>query len=107
MTLNGNMWVAAYLEETKIADVKEGQDVRFSIDAFPGIRFNGKVYLVGASTASVFSLIPANNASGNFTKVTQRIPIRISIEGTESQKDLSSFNILSGMSVVIKIIKNR
>jgi membrane fusion protein, multidrug efflux system len=51
----------------------------------------------------VFSLIPANNASGNFTKVTQRIPVRISIDSTDNGNDLNSFNILSGMSAVIKI----
>ena len=97
--------MTAYLEETKIAEVYNGQDVRFSIDAFPGVRFFGKVYMVGSSTASVFSLIPANNASGNFTKVTQRIPVRISIDRTDNDKDPSSFNILSGMSVVVKLIK--
>jgi membrane fusion protein (multidrug efflux system) len=96
----------AYLEETKIANVHVGQNVRFTIDAFPNTRFYGKVFLVGSSTASVFSLIPANNASGNFTKVTQRVPIRISIDSEDKNRDLSALNILSGMSAVIKIIKN-
>jgi membrane fusion protein (multidrug efflux system) len=105
LTISENLWVAAFLEETKISEIHTGQDVRFSIDAFPGVRFNGKVFLVGSSTASVFSLIPANNASGNFTKVTQRIPIRISIETADNNQDISSFNILSGMSAVVKIIK--
>jgi membrane fusion protein (multidrug efflux system) len=105
VTLSKNLWVVAYLEETKISDVHVGQNVRFTIDAFPKIRFHGKVFLVGSSTASVFSLIPANNASGNFTKVTQRIPVRISIDSTDNNKEVSSFNILSGMSVVVKIIK--
>jgi membrane fusion protein, multidrug efflux system len=105
ITMSKNLWVVAYLEETKISEIHEGQDVKFTIDAFPDVKFRGKVFLVGSSTASVFSLIPANNASGNFTKVTQRIPIRISIESTDSKKEVSSFNILSGMSVVIKIIK--
>ncbi len=105
MTMSKNIWVVAFLEETKISDIHSGQNVRFSIDAFPGIRFSGKVFLVGSSTASVFSLIPANNASGNFTKVTQRIPVRISIESADNNKEISSFNILSGMSVIVKIIK--
>jgi membrane fusion protein (multidrug efflux system) len=105
MTLSKNLWVVAFFEETKISKITDGQSVRFSIDAFPGIRFKGKVFLVGSSTASVFSLIPANNASGNFTKVTQRIPIRISIDSTENNKEISSFNILSGMSAVVRIIK--
>jgi membrane fusion protein, multidrug efflux system len=106
MTLSKNLWVVAFLEETKISSIRNGQNARFSIDAFPKVRFSGKVFLVGSSTASVFSLIPANNASGNFTKVTQRIPVRISIENADNNKEISSFNILSGMSVVVKIIKN-
>ena len=105
ITLSKNLWVVAFPEETNISEIKPGQAVKFTIDAFPGVKFRGKIFLVGSSTASVFSLIPANNAAGNFTKVTQRIPVRISIDGTEDNKDLSSFNILSGMSVVVKIIK--
>jgi membrane fusion protein (multidrug efflux system) len=69
------------------------------------VRFYGRVFLIGSSTASVFSLIPANNAAGNFTKVTQRIPVRISIESADNDKDISEFNILSGMSAVVKIIR--
>lgn len=106
LTLSKNLWVIAFLEETKISEVHPGQNVRFTIDAFPGVRFSGKVFLIGSSTASVFSLIPASNASGNFTKVTQRIPVRISIEMADSGREISSFNILSGMSAVVKIIKN-
>lgn len=105
VTNDKKLWVVAFLEETKISEIHTGQDVKFSIDAFPHIRFSGKVFLIGSSTASVFSLIPANNASGNFTKVTQRIPVRISIESADNGSDLSSINILSGMSAVIKIIK--
>jgi len=105
LTMSKNLWVVAFLEETKISAIHTGQNVRFTIDAFPGVRFNGKVFLVGSTTASVFSLIPANNASGNFTKVTQRIPVRISIESADNYKDLSQFNIFSGMSVIVKIIK--
>ena len=105
LTMSKNLWVVAFLEETKISNIHDGQSVRFSIDAFPGIRFSGKVFMVGSNTASVFSLIPANNASGNFTKVTQRIPVRISIENAGNNKEISTFNILSGMSAVVKIIK--
>jgi membrane fusion protein, multidrug efflux system len=105
LTISNNLWVVAFLEETKIAEVKEGQNVKFTIDAFNDVKFNGKVFLVGSTTASVFSLIPASNASGNFTKVTQRIPVRISIESADNNKDISTFNILSGMSAVVKIIR--
>jgi membrane fusion protein (multidrug efflux system) len=106
LTISKNLWVVAFLEETKIADIRQGQNVQFTLDAFHGVKFSGKVFLVGSTTASVFSLIPANNASGNFTKVTQRIPVRISIESAGNNQPISSFNILSGMSAVVKIIRN-
>jgi membrane fusion protein (multidrug efflux system) len=105
ITLSKNLWVVAFLEETRISEVHNGQVVKFSIDAYPDETFNGKIYLIGSTTASVFSLIPANNASGNFTKVTQRIPVRISIDSTDNNTDISSLNILSGMSVEVKIVK--
>jgi membrane fusion protein, multidrug efflux system len=106
LTNDSRKWVISYLEETKISEIKNGQDVKFTIDAFPNVKFYGKVFLTGTSTASVFSLIPASNASGNFTKVTQRIPVRISIDSAGNGKDISSFNILPGMSAVIKITRN-
>jgi membrane fusion protein, multidrug efflux system len=106
LTLSKNVWVVAFLEETNISEIHQGQNVKITIDAFPGVRFSGKVLLIGSSTASVFSLIPANNASGNFTKVTQRIPVKISIENADNGREISSFQILSGMSAVVKIIKN-
>jgi membrane fusion protein, multidrug efflux system len=105
LTDDSKKWVICYLEETKIHRVQNGQDVKFKIDAFPHVKFYGKVFLTGTSTASVFSLIPASNASGNFTKVTQRIPVRISIDSADNGKDISSFNILPGMSAVIKITR--
>jgi len=105
ITLSKKLWIVTFLEETNISEIHTGQAVKFTIDAFPDTKFNGKVFLIGSSTASVFSLIPANNAAGNFTKVTQRIPVRISIDNADNNKDLSAFNILSGMSVVVKIIK--
>ena len=103
VTDDKDKWISVYLEETKIAGIHDGQKARITIDAFPHVRFSGKVFLVGSSTASVFSLIPANNASGNFTKVTQRVPIRISIDSADNGRDVSSFDILSGMSAVVKI----
>ena len=107
LTNNKNKWVVAYLEETKISEITDGKNVKFTIDAFPGVKFFGKIFLTGSSTASVFSLIPANNASGNFTKVTQRIPVRISIDSVSGGKGLNSYNILSGMSAVVRITRNK
>ncbi|MCX6258482.1 MAG: HlyD family secretion protein [Bacteroidia bacterium] len=106
-TINNDykFWIIVFLEETKVGKLHLGQKARFSIDAFPGVTFTGKIFSIGSSTASQFSLIPANNASGNFTKVTQRVPLKISIDATENGVNISSFRFLSGMSSLIKIIK--
>ena len=107
VTNDDKLWVAVYLEETKIAGVHTGQQTNFTIDAFPGVDFTGKVYSIGSNTASQFSLIPPNNASGNFTKVTQRVPLKVSIDGVVDGGDLSNYNVLAGMSAVVKIIKDK
>jgi membrane fusion protein, multidrug efflux system len=91
-------WVTAYLEETKIASIQIGDPVEISIDAYPAKIFNGKVTEIGATAAAQFSLIPPNNASGNFTKVTQRIPVRIAIGQVNNQ-----YPLRAGMSVEIRI----
>jgi len=101
-----NIWVTAYLEETKLASINIGDKVDISVDAYPDQNFAGKVYQLGSNTASQFSLIPPSNASGNFTKVTQRVPIKISIEPVNEtgQPDPSdNIKLLPGMSVEIKI----
>ena len=107
-TLSGNnkLWVIIFLEETKVSGLHIGQNTIISIDAFSGTKFTGKIFSLGSNTASQFSLIPANNASGNFTKVTQRIPIKVSILGTQNGKPVTGYNILPGMSAVVKIIKD-
>jgi membrane fusion protein (multidrug efflux system) len=105
VTDNTDFWVAAYLEETKMENVHMGQKTFFTIDTYPGKTFYGKIFFIGSNTASEFSLIPPNNASGNFTKVTQRIPLKISIDGTEEGDEPDSFKLMAGMSVVINIVK--
>lgn len=101
-----NVWVTADLEETKLAEIENGDNVEISIDAYPDQNFVGEVYLIGSNTASQFSLIPPANASGNFTKVTQRVPVKISIYPVdETGKPVNKKNIklLPGMSVEIKV----
>jgi membrane fusion protein (multidrug efflux system) len=95
-----NIWVTANLEETKLGSVHINDPVKISIDTYPHLDFKGSVVIVGAGAASQFSLIPPNNASGNFTKVTQRVPIRISLEGPYKAGDLY---LRPGMSVEIQI----
>lgn len=105
VTNTKKLWVVIYIEETKLAEIYVGMPAIYTIDAFDGVKFKGKVYAIGANTASLFSLIPANNASGNFTKVTQRVAVKISIDETSNGTPLSGYKILSGMSAVVKLIK--
>jgi len=100
-------WVIVYLEETKLSEIHLNQTAKFTVDAFGDREFRGKVFSIGASTASLFSLIPANNASGNFTKITQRVPVKVSIDSDEKGLDVRKLSILPGMSAVVKILKDK
>ena len=83
-----------------------GQSALFTLDAYPGLTFYGKIFYIGANAASEVSLIPPDNASGNYTKVAQRIPLRISIDRVEGKEKLkANLRLLSGMSANVKIIK--
>ncbi|MGE5149931.1 MAG: HlyD family secretion protein [Rhodospirillaceae bacterium] len=73
------VWVEANIKETQVGEVKLGQPVHVSVDAYPGIPFNGKVTRIGSATTARFALLPTPNPSGNFTKITQRVPVKIDI----------------------------
>jgi membrane fusion protein (multidrug efflux system) len=102
---NSKFWVMVYLEETNMQKLHIGQTAKFTLDTYEGVVFTGKIFLLGSTTASQFSLIPPSNASGNFTKVTQRVPVKISIEGTDKGEKLSNYRLMTGMSAVVKIVK--
>jgi membrane fusion protein, multidrug efflux system len=93
-----NLWITAEFEETRLALIIPGNFVEISVDAYPDKKISGLVYQIGSNTASQFSLIPPNNASGNFTKVTQRVPVKILID----KKD-KNINLLPGMSVEVRV----
>jgi membrane fusion protein (multidrug efflux system) len=97
----GSLWVTANFEETKISSLRLGDVVEISVDAYPDTLWHGRVIQFGASTASQYALIPPNNASGNFTKVTQRIPVKIAIDRTSAST--SSHRLLPGMSVEVRV----
>lgn len=104
-----NIWVTAFMEETKMSSLHKGDKAEISVDAYPDQQFNGEIYQFGTSTASQFSLIPPSNASGNFTKVTQRIPVKFSIREVSksgSVQNKNSVNLLPGMSVELKVAVN-
>jgi membrane fusion protein, multidrug efflux system len=96
------IWVTANLEETKLEKVKLQNDVEVHIDTYPGRIFPAKVGLIGNYTAAQFSLIPPNNASGNFTKITQRVPLRIYLND-QTPEVREKYPLRPGMSVEIKI----
>jgi len=97
-----DIWVTANLEETSLSNLRLGDKVEITVDSYPDIKFIGTILRLGSNTASQFSLIPPNNASGNFTKVTQRVPIKISIERTGGNRS-QNFSLLPGMSVEVKV----
>lgn len=92
-----DVWIGANIEETYIGRVKVGQPVEFTIDAYPNKKFIGTVIEVGPASGSQFALLPTENTAANFTKVTQRLPIKIQAEASE-------YVLKPGMSAVIRII---
>ena len=92
-----NIWVKANVEENDLYRIKVGQQVDFTVDAYPGKVFVGKLESILPATQSSFSLIPTENAAGSFTKVTQRIPVKISVPSN------SGLVFRPGMSVTVKI----
>jgi membrane fusion protein, multidrug efflux system len=92
-----HIWVTANYEETSLGSIVLGDSVSIKIDTYPDRVFHGTVIQKGTFTASQFSLIPPNNASGNFTKVTQRVPVKISVDNP------GRVDLLVGMSVEVKI----
>lgn len=79
----GRVWIEANVKETKVRNLQLGQTVTIDVDAYPDHSFVGTLDRIGDVTTGQFALLPAPNPSGNFTKVTQRVPIRIAVEQTE------------------------
>ncbi|HIC65180.1 MAG: HlyD family efflux transporter periplasmic adaptor subunit [Paracoccus sp. (in: a-proteobacteria)] len=74
-------WIEANFKETQLQGIRTGQPVSVELDAYPDLELRGKVGSIGAATGSQFSLIPAQNATGNWVKVVQRLPVRIQLDG--------------------------
>jgi len=93
------VYIDANFKETQVARLKAGQPVSISVDALPGQSIQGRVASLAPASGSVFSLLPPDNATGNFTKIVQRLPVRIFIPA-----DLAEQGVLRpGMSVVVKV----
>lgn len=95
-----NLYFSANIKEGDITRVKVGQVVDVSVDAFSGRPFHGRVQTIGRATSSTFSLLPAQNSGGNYTKVVQVIPIKVSI------LDQGDARLMVGMNASIRISVN-
>ncbi|MEC0235472.1 efflux RND transporter periplasmic adaptor subunit [Paenibacillus kribbensis] len=94
-----NLWITANIDETAVKDLQVGQTVDVYIDAFPDTSLSGKLEKIGLATASTFSLLPTSNTTANYTKVTQVVPVNISIQGYKG------LGIIPGMSATIRVHK--
>ncbi len=90
------VWVTANFKETQLEKMRPGQLVKIEVDAYGGREFNGKVESLAAATGSRFSLLPPDNATGNYVKVVQRVPVRILLDEGQDPEHL----LRPGMSVV-------
>jgi membrane fusion protein (multidrug efflux system) len=95
-----NYWITANFKETQLKKIKLGDEVEIELDSYPGLKLTGKVESFGGATGAKFSLLPPDNATGNFIKITQRFPARISINNFPKEK---ANEIFPGLSVFAKV----
>jgi membrane fusion protein (multidrug efflux system) len=96
-----NVWVTANFKETQLAKMQIGQPVHISVDALPGKELVGRVDSFSPASGNQFALLPADNATGNFTKIVQRVPVKITLKD-EDLKALSG-RLVPGMSVIAEV----
>jgi membrane fusion protein (multidrug efflux system) len=97
---DNSLYITANFKETQLDKIHDGQKVDISVDAYPDLKLQGTVYNFAPATGAKFSLLPPDNATGNFVKVVQRIPVKIKIDG--SKEDLNKLR--PGMSVSVSVI---
>ncbi len=96
-----NVWVTANFKETQLAQMHIGQPVHISVDALPGKEITGHVDSFSPASGNQFALLPADNATGNFTKIVQRVPVKITLDAAD-QKALAG-RLVPGMSVIAEV----
>ncbi|HMV69159.1 MAG TPA: HlyD family efflux transporter periplasmic adaptor subunit [Myxococcota bacterium] len=89
-------WVVANFKETQVGAMQAGQRASVWVDAFPGVTFEASVESMAGATGSQFALLPPDNASGNFTKVVQRVPVRLHLDAGEAA-------LRPGMNVTVEV----
>lgn len=98
LVLTKKIWITANFKETQITNMKVGQKVEIEVDAFPDLEFHGRIQSISPATGALFSILPPDNATGNFVKIVQRVPIRIKIDSKATKKlrpGLSAFVIVT------------
>ena len=95
-----DIWVTANFKETQLRNMRPGQPVTVAVDTYGGRNYKGHIDSIAAATGSKFSLLPPENATGNYVKVVQRIPVKIVFEKGEDSEHL----LRPGMSVVPTVI---
>lgn len=93
------LYVTANIQETNINDIRIGNKVSIKVDAFPGIEFTGRVDTIGLATNSELSLLPTTNSSSNYTKIIQRVPVKIILDNYQGKR------LIPGLNVTVKISK--
>jgi membrane fusion protein (multidrug efflux system) len=97
---DNSLYVTANFKETQLEHIRNGQRVELEVDAYPDMKVEGVVYNFSPATGAKFSLLPPDNATGNFVKVVQRVPVKIKIKG--SKEDLAKLR--AGMSVNVSVL---
>ena len=98
-----DVWVEANYKETQVGHMHAGDDAEVKVDAFPGVVFQGKVDQVSPASGSDFALLPPDNATGNFTKIVQRVPVKILLRPGQTELD----QLRPGLSVIATIRATR
>jgi membrane fusion protein (multidrug efflux system) len=109
MTRDNHVWVNANYKETQLENIRPGESVDVKVDAYPGLVYHGKVQSIIEASGNATALLPADNATGNFTKVVQRIPVRIELIAEQpgnsnhyaTQEEIN--RLRQGMSVIASV----
>ncbi len=97
---DSSIYITANFKETQLDKIRNGQKVEIDVDAYPDMKLTGSVYNFSPATGAKFSLLPPDNATGNFVKVVQRVPVKIKINGAKEDMD----KLRPGMSVTASVI---
>ena len=98
-----NLWVEANLKETRLTHVREGQEVVIKVDAYPGVEWQARVSAIAPATGAEFSLLPPQNATGNWVKVVQRVPVMLELLPSEDTSESDPPVLRAGMTATVTI----